>query len=88
MNEYWPSDEQISKKIRYALFKDRLIDASDIKINVQMGTVILEGKIATKELKKFAQNAIEDILGVRMVINRLSLKPDYGLIGGHLEWPQ
>jgi osmotically-inducible protein OsmY len=84
----WPSDEEVREKVRRALFKDRLIDQADIEIKVENGDVTLLGKVSCRNVKIFAKEAIEDILGVKRVNNLLTIKPDYGLIGGHLEWPQ
>jgi osmotically-inducible protein OsmY len=84
----WPSDEEVIEKVRRALFKDRLIDQLDIEIKVENGDVSLMGMVSSQKLKTFAQKATEDVLGVKRVHNQLTLKPDYGLIGGHLEWPQ
>ena len=88
MSYDWPSDETVKEKVRRALFKDRLIDQLDVEIKVENGDVTLMGMVSSQKLKNFAQKATEDILGVKKVHNQLTLKPDYGLIGGHLEWPQ
>lgn len=88
MRNEWPSDEEIKEKVRRALFKDRLIDQADIEVKVEDGDVTLFGKVSSRNVKIFAKEAIEDILGVKRVHNHLTIKPDYGLIGGHLEWPQ
>lgn len=88
MENDWPSDEKVKNKVSRAIFKDRLIDQSDVKIEVVNGNVTLVGKVSSRDLKVFAEKAIEDILGVKQIYNQLTIKPNYGLIGGHLEWPQ
>lgn len=87
MRNDWPSDEEIKEQVSRALFKDRLIDKSEVEIRVENGEVTLVGKVSSRNVKIFAKEAAEDVLGVTTVNNLLTIKPDYGLIGGHLEWP-
>lgn len=85
--DYWPTDDRIKEKVCETLYRDKLIDASDIEVSVEEGVVTLSGKVTNRKTKRMAEDSILPIFGVRDVINRLTLKPDYGLVGGGVEWP-
>ncbi|MBA2405408.1 MAG: BON domain-containing protein [Bdellovibrionales bacterium] len=84
--DYWPSDERIKEKACEALFKDNLIDASEMEVTVLDGVVTLKGKVSDRKTKRMAEDCLYQIFGVENVINRLTLKPDNGLVGT-MEWP-
>jgi hypothetical protein len=85
--DYWPTDDRINEKVCETLYRDNLIDASDIEVRVEDGVVTLDGKVDSRKIKRMAEDLIFPIFGVKDVINRLSLKPDHGLVGGGVEWP-
>lgn len=47
------------------------VDASEIGVKVQDGSVILEGKVNSRRMKRFAEYLIEDLPGVEDVRNEL-----------------
>ena len=85
--DYWPTDDRINEKVCEKLYRDKLIDASDIEVSVENGVVMLVGKVDGRKVKRMAEDLILPIYGVKDVINRLTLKPDHGLVGGGVEWP-
>lgn len=77
----WPSDENIYEKVCERLFRDHLVDAAEIKIEVDQGIVTLTGLVSDRFAKNNAEKCIEDVFGVVDIQNRLEIKPDRGLIG-------
>ena len=85
--DYWPTDNRINEKVCETLYRDKLIDGNDIEVSVDDGVVMLVGKVDGRKVKRMAEDMILPIYGVRHVINKLTLKPDHGLVGGGVEWP-
>lgn len=71
---YQRSDSRINDDINDALYDHHDIDASDIEVEVSGGTVILKGEVSSRNEKRGAETAIDNISGVQNVENRLHLK--------------
>src|SRR5690554_3414938 len=71
---YQRSDERIQENINDVLYDHHDIDASDIEVEVNGGTVVLKGEVASRSEKRNAENIIEYISGVNNVENRLHIK--------------
>jgi osmotically-inducible protein OsmY len=78
---YSRSDASIREEVCEALTDDIWVDASDISVSVDHGWVKLEGKVVDRAQKKAAEACAEKILGVKDVLNYITLKEDHGLIG-------
>ena len=63
------------------LTDDPRIDASDIDVQVQGGEVTLNGSVRTRDEKRFTEDVVERISGVRDVNNHLKVKPADEVIG-------
>jgi hypothetical protein len=74
-------DERIREDVCDRLTDDPRIDASDIDIAVKDGEVTLSGGVRTRDEKRFAEDLIERISGVRDVNNNLKVKPADEVIG-------
>ena len=57
------------------------IDASDIEVQVKNGEVELNGSVRTREEKRFTEDVVERVLGVRDVNNKLKVRPPDEVIG-------
>ena len=57
------------------------MDATDIEVEVQEGYIRLKGKAVDRAQKKAAEACVENLTGVKDVMNYLTLKEDHGLIG-------
>lgn len=70
---YKRSDEKIREEVCEILFRNPMVDASDIEVKVQEGLVILSGTVDSRFAKREAENAIENLTGVVDVQNELRL---------------
>lgn len=71
---YTRSDERITESINDQLADDIYLDASDIEVQVISGEVILSGTVESRQNKRYAEDLVESISGVKNVENRLRLK--------------
>lgn len=71
---YQRSDTRIYEDACEALYKSYDVDASSIEVKVNNGCVYLSGEVDNREMKKLAEDAVENISGVVDVENRLSFK--------------
>lgn len=71
---YKRSDLQIKEDICEKLYRDPYIDASDIEVKVQAGTVILEGTIEDQSVKKAVEDCVSDVTGVNEIKNLLNVR--------------
>jgi len=78
---YKRGDERIREDVCDRLTDDARIDASDIDIAVKDAEVTLAGSVRTREEKRYAEDLIERISGVRDVNNHLKVKPADEVIG-------
>ncbi len=71
---YKRSDERIREDVCDCLMQDPEVDAADIDVRVQEGTVTLDGTVENRRMKHRAENLCEWINGVQDVTNHLRLK--------------
>lgn len=71
---YTRSDSRITEDINDKLSDDGMLDASDIEVKVTNGEVILSGTVDSKQNKRYAEDIVEAISGVKDVENRLRVK--------------
>ncbi|HLM52912.1 MAG TPA: BON domain-containing protein [Pseudoxanthomonas sp.] len=70
---YLRSDERIADDVHHRLTDDHDVDASDITVLVQKGEVTLTGHVATRRMKRRAEDIVADCGGVRDVHNHLRI---------------
>jgi hypothetical protein len=71
---YQRSDERIFEEVSEALFRSGDVDAREIIVDVQQGYVYLRGSVESRRTKKLAEGCIENISGVKDVMNELFVK--------------
>lgn len=81
--DYKRSDERIREDVCEALYRNSLVDASDITVKVNDGLVILSGTVENRFSKREAENCVENITGVVDVLNEIRLS--HIKEGPHLE---
>ena len=80
---YQRSDERIREDICDVLCQHGYVDASDIEVTVVNGEVTLVGSVRERQEKRIAEDAAEQVSGVREVHNQLRVSP-----GGAGQEPQ
>lgn len=78
---YTRGDERIREDVCDRLTEEPRIDASDIEVNVASGEVTLGGSVRTREEKRFTEDVVERIVGVREVNNNLKVRPPDEVLG-------
>jgi osmotically-inducible protein OsmY len=78
---YRRGDERIREDVCDRLTDDPRVDASDVEVQVANAEVTLSGSVRTREEKRFAEDLIERITGVREVNNNLKVKAADEVIG-------
>jgi osmotically-inducible protein OsmY len=74
---YQRSDARIFVDICDRLTVDARVDASDIEVDVKGAEVTLRGSVRSREEKRYAEDAVEHVMGVREVNNHLKVtRPD------------
>lgn len=73
---YRRSDEQIKEDVSEALYRNTVVDASQIEVFVSQGIVTLKGIVDSREQKKAAESAAENLAGVDDIYNDLHLKSE------------
>lgn len=73
-NSFKRTDGEIAKAAVEALFWNISVPADDIKIKVEDGWVYLSGDVNWPYEKKAANKAVQNLLGVKGVINNIALK--------------
>ncbi len=68
---YRRSNDRIYEEVCDALMRSPDVDASEIGVKVEDGSVILEGKVNSRRAKRLAEYLIEDLPGVEDVRNEL-----------------
>lgn len=76
---YRRSDETIREDVSEALYRSSEVDASEIEVSVDKGIVTLKGFTETRNQKKAAESAIENLAGIEDVYNdlRVRIKNDH-----------
>lgn len=70
---YHRSDERIQEDVNDRLSDDAYVDASDIDVKAENGTIILSGHVPDKNAKRRAEDIAESVRGVNNVENRLRI---------------
>lgn len=78
---YTRGDERIREDLCDRLTDDSRIDASDIDVQVKGGEVTLSGSVRTRDEKRFTEDLVERVSGVRDVNNHLKVKPADDVLG-------
>jgi osmotically-inducible protein OsmY len=69
------TDTEIAEAILHALKWNTLIPEDAVEVTVEKGVVTLDGQVDWDYQRKAAVNTIENLLGVRFIINRIAVKP-------------
>jgi osmotically-inducible protein OsmY len=67
------SDELLATAVHEALAKDRRVDAQQVRVQANDGTVRLLGEVDTNEERAAAETVATKVPGVRRVENQLSV---------------
>jgi hypothetical protein len=78
---YQRTDERIREDVCDRLTDDPRVDASDIEVHIKGGELTLAGSVRTREEKRFAEDLVERVTGVREVNNHLRVRPATEVIG-------
>lgn len=70
---YQRSDERIKEDVSETLTAHPGIDATDINVEVERGTVMLTGTVTERFMKRMAEDAIEHVSGVKDVQNQIKV---------------
>lgn len=70
---YIRTDDRIYEEVCETLMRHREVDATNIAVKVEKGTVFLSGKVSSRRMKKTAELIIEDLPGVQDVRNELTI---------------
>jgi hypothetical protein len=68
-------EQRIYEDVCERLTRQPDVDASDIEVTVELGVITLAGSVPSRAMKLLADDAVEDVLGVKDVKNRLRVKP-------------
>jgi hypothetical protein len=82
---YQRSNERIHEEVCETLTRHGQVDASGINIRVENGEVTLEGTVNSRREKRLAEEAIENLSGVKDVHNQLRVSSQPGNGGSHQE---
>jgi hypothetical protein len=75
---YRRTDERILEDVNEALYRDHIVDASDVEVEVQEGEVTLRGTVTEREAKRAAEDCAWSVSGVRNVTTLLRVDRDRG----------
>lgn len=78
---YQRTDERIREEVCDRLTDDPRIDASDVEVQMKGGELTLSGSVRTREEKRFTEDLVERISGVREVNNHLRVRPATEVLG-------
>lgn len=79
---YKRTDERIREEVCECIARQGHIDASDVEVKVENGTVILTGTVAQRHHKRVLEQMVERVHGVDDVHNELRLKREESLMRG------
>jgi hypothetical protein len=69
------SDERVREAVSERLEEADDVDASDVAVDVSQGEVTLTGSVASRWMKRRAEDCIADLPGVKDVSNQLRVQP-------------
>ena len=78
---YQRSDARMFEDICDRLTVDPRIDASDIEVDVKGAEVTLRGSVRSREEKRYAEDVVEHVMGVRDINNHLKVSRSDRVIG-------
>lgn len=70
---YTRSDDRIKEEVCEALWRNGDVDATDIEVEVSGGEVTLKGRVENRQIKRLAEDCVDEVTGVREVHNHLRL---------------
>jgi osmotically-inducible protein OsmY len=70
------SDESILERVNEALEQHPEIDASEIEVTCSSGEIVLRGTVAERRAKRLAEDAIENLPGVKDVRNEIRVQQE------------
>jgi hypothetical protein len=76
--DYQRSDERIREDVCDRLTADPEVDATEVTVEARNGEVTLNGSVHSRDEKRAAESCIEQVPGVREVINQLRVSPMRG----------
>jgi hypothetical protein len=68
------SDDRIREEVCVTLTRHPGVDATDIDVDVSLGVVTLKGTVQERRMKHLAEITIENLLGVKDVINQIRIQ--------------
>lgn len=71
---YQRSDDRIREEVNDALEDEHGVDASDIEVQVQGGEVTLTGTVRDRQQKRWAEETVEHLRGVRDIHNQIRVQ--------------
>jgi hypothetical protein len=71
---YRRPDQELVEEACQRLERDGHIDATDIEVSAEDGVIRLEGSVATRDVKRRAEDCVESVYGARDVMNRLRVE--------------
>ena len=78
---YQRTDDRIREEVCDRLTDDPRIDASDVEVQIKAGEVTLSGSVRTRDEKRYTEDVVERIGGVREVNNHLRVRPSNEVLG-------
>lgn len=78
---YKRGDDRIREDVCDRLTEESRIDASDVDVQVTDGEVLLSGSVRSRDEKRFAEDLVERVAGVRDVNNTLKVRPHDEVLG-------
>jgi osmotically-inducible protein OsmY len=82
---YRRSDERIHEDVSEALTHAHHIDASEIEVDVKEGIVTLSGAVTDRKVKRWDEDAIENLPGVKDVKNNITVSSSNSSLGSDNE---
>jgi osmotically-inducible protein OsmY len=73
--EHSYSDSELAQSISHALRWHTGVAENEVKATVQNGFVFLDGEVDWPFQKKAAETALENLLGIRGITNRIKIRP-------------
>jgi hypothetical protein len=68
------SDDRVREEVCATLTRHPGVDATDIDVDVSLGVVTLKGTVQERRMKHLAEISIENLLGVKDVINQVRVR--------------
>lgn len=68
---YMRADERILEDVNERLCDDPIVDATEVEVRCEQGTVTLDGRVPTRWMKHRAEDIADSVSGVRDVDNRI-----------------